>query len=303
MKRRRPGRASLSTDGLLLVDKPAGITSHDAVARARRALGERRIGHHGTLDPFATGLLVLLVGRATRLAPFLSGEPKVYEAEFSFGVETSTDDLTGEIVRQAPLPSPEAVREAIVTLTGTFEQLPPAVSAKQVRGERAHAAARAGRPLELRPVTITVHEWTVHELTPHRLVATIRCAGGTYIRALARDLGRATGGAAHLVALRRLASGVFRVEDAIGVDELQPGVKVPLRSPLDGVPELPREVLDGEAVARIRHGGTIAATVSGDVGALIDDRGGLVAIGERVREQWQPRVVLQDPGERVARDG
>ncbi len=275
------GRASLSTDGLLLVDKPAGITSHDAVARARRALGERRIGHHGTLDPFATGLLVLLVGRATRLAPFLSGEPKVYEAEFKFGVETSTDDLTGDSVREAPLPTPDAVRQAIEDLTGTFEQVPPAVS----------------------PVTITVHDWAVHELTPHRLVATIRCGGGTYIRALARDLGRATGSAAHLVALRRLGSGVFRVEDAVGADDLQRGAKVPLRSPLDGLPDLPRELLDSEAVARIRHGGTAPASVSGEVGALIDDRGGLVAIGERVGDHWQPRVVLQDPVQGSASDG
>lgn len=303
MKRPRPRRASLSTDGLLLVDKPAGITSHDAVARARRALGVRRIGHHGTLDPFATGLLVLLVGRATRLAPFLSGEPKVYEAEFRFGLETSTDDLTGESVREAPLPDPEAVREAIAALTGTFEQVPPAVSAKQVGGERAHSAARAGRPLNLRPVTITVHEWTIHSLTPERLVATIRCAGGTYIRALARDLGRATGSAAHLVALRRLASGDFRVEDAVDADSLQPGAGVPLRSPLDGVLDLPREELDAEAVARIRQGGTVDATVAGQVGALIDDQGGLVAIGERVRDHWQPRVVLQDPVAGGASDG
>ncbi len=303
MKRRRPGRASLSTDGLLLVDKPAGITSHDAVARARRAFGERRIGHHGTLDPFATGLLVLLVGRATRLAPFLSGEPKVYKAEFRFGVETSTDDLTGDSVREAPLPAPEAVREAIVALTGTFEQLPPAVSAKQVGGERAHSAARAGRPLNLRPVMITVHEWTIHDLTSDRLVATIRCGGGTYIRALARDLGRATGSAAHLVALRRLGSGVFRVEDAISADDLEPGVKVPLRSPLDGLPDLPREVLDSEAVGRLRHGGTAPASVAGDIGALVDDQGGLVAIGERVHDHWQPRVVLQDPGQGGASRG
>lgn len=295
MIRLRPGRTSLSTDGLLLVDKPAGITSHDVVARARRALGVRRIGHHGTLDPFATGLLVLLVGRATRLAPFLAGEPKVYEAEVRFGAETSTDDLTGEIVRQAPLPTPESVREAILALTGTIEQLPPSVSAKQVDGERAHAAARAGRPLTLRPVTVTVHSWELHELTPERLVATISCGTGTYIRALARDLGRATGSAAHLVALRRVASGPFSVSGAIHADELQPGARISILPPLHGLPELPREPLDDETVARIRHGGAATATVAGELAALVDSRGALVAIAERVVERWQPRVVLQDP--------
>ncbi|MHB1225350.1 MAG: tRNA pseudouridine(55) synthase TruB [Gemmatimonadaceae bacterium] len=279
----------------MLVDKPAGITSHDVVARARRALGVRRIGHHGTLDPFATGLLVLLVGRATRLAPFLSGEPKVYEAEVRFGSETSTDDLTGEIVREAPLPTPESVRTAIQALTGIIEQLPPAVSAKQVDGERAHAAARAGRPLTLRPVTVTVHGWDVHELTSERLVATVRCGTGTYIRALARDLGRATGSAAHLAALRRVASGPFGVAGAIHADDLQPGAPISILPPLDGLPELPRETLDDPTVARIRHGGAAAATVAGELAALVDSQGVLVAIAERVVERWQPRVVLQDP--------
>lgn len=295
-----PRRTSLSTDGLLLVDKPAGITSHDVVARARRALGVRRIGHHGTLDPFATGLLVLLVGRATRLAPFVLGEPKVYEAEVRFGAETSTDDLTGEVVREAPLPTPESVRSAIPTLTGAIEQLPPAVSAKQVDGERAHAAARAGRPLSLRPVTVTVHGWDVRELTPERLVATVTCGTGTYIRALARDLGRATGSAAHLVALRRLASGPFDVAGAIHADELQLGSPVSLLPPLDGLPDMARETLDDATVARIRHGGSATATVAGELAALVDSRGSLVAVAERVVERWQPRVVLQDPAQHDA---
>ena len=210
MPRPRSRRTTLSTDGLLLVDKPAGMTSHDVVARARRALGERRIGHHGTLDPFATGLLVLLVGRATRLAPYVEGEPKEYEAELRFGAETSTDDLTGEETRTATLPDPARVRAALPLLTGTIEQVPPAFSAKKVDGERAYAAAREGRAVELAAVSVRVDSWEVLDLTPQHARVRIRCGGGTYIRSLARDLGRLVESAAHLTALRRTASGPFR---------------------------------------------------------------------------------------------
>src|SRR5512142_3439574 len=136
--------ASPARDGLLLVDKPAGMTSHDGVARARRALGTSRIGHAGTLDPFATGLLVLLVGKATRLLPYLDGEPKVYDATIRFGAETATDDCTGEVVREAPLPAAGAVDVAMQSLTGEIEQRPPAYSAKKVEGRRAYKAARRG---------------------------------------------------------------------------------------------------------------------------------------------------------------
>ncbi|HWD34914.1 MAG TPA: tRNA pseudouridine(55) synthase TruB, partial [Casimicrobiaceae bacterium] len=148
-------------DGLVLVDKPAGITSHDVVAIARHALHVRRVGHGGTLDPFATGLLVLLVGRATRLLPYLDGEPKVYAATIKLGDETDTDDGTGAVVRSAPVPPREAIERAMRSLTGEIAQVPPAYSAKQVAGERAHAAARRGAPLDLAPVRVTVHEWTV----------------------------------------------------------------------------------------------------------------------------------------------
>src|SRR5581483_840401 len=137
---------SPARDGLLLVDKPAGLTSHDVIAVARRALGVRRVGHTGTLDPFATGLLVLLVGRATRLLPYLAGEPKGYDALVQFGAETDTDDPTGEVTRRAVLPSSTAVDRAMAQLTGALAQTPPAYSAKKVGGKRAYAAARRGEP-------------------------------------------------------------------------------------------------------------------------------------------------------------
>ena len=289
--------ARLSPDGLLLVDKPAGLTSHDVVGRARRALGVRRIGHHGTLDPFATGLLVLLVGRATRLAPFLDGEPKIYEADIRFGHETDSDDRTGMPTRSAPLPDPALLPGAIAQLTGTLSQVPPAVSAKQVGGERAHAAARAGRPLELAPASVVVHEWTVHELTADRLRATIRCGGGTYIRALARDLGRLVGSAAHLSELRRLAAGPFHVRDAVPAAALDPAAPPPLRSPLDGLSTLVRRELDAVELARVRHGGAASAAEDASgatTAALLAPDGHLVAIAERSADRWQPRVVLDD---------
>ncbi|HEX7940951.1 MAG TPA: tRNA pseudouridine(55) synthase TruB, partial [Gemmatimonadaceae bacterium] len=147
-----------TTDGLLLVDKPAGMTSHDVVLAARRAFGESRIGHAGTLDPFATGLLVLLLGRATRLLPHLDVVPKEYEATIALGRETDTDDLHGAVVREAPPPSDAAIADAIVRLTGSLEQVPPAYSAKRVAGRRAYKAARAGVALELAPARVDVFE-------------------------------------------------------------------------------------------------------------------------------------------------
>jgi tRNA pseudouridine55 synthase len=208
-------------EGLLLLDKPAGVTSHDMVVAARRAYGERSIGHLGTLDPFATGLLVLLLGRSTRLATFIDTEPKIYEATIRFGAETETDDSTGAVVRNAPAPEPQLVTETIATLTGTILQVPPAYSAKSVDGERAYDAARRGQPVELAPVSVTVHEWRIREQHREWLSATITCGGGTYIRALARDLGRATGSAAHLESLRRTRCGQFDVRDAASLEDLR----------------------------------------------------------------------------------
>jgi len=223
------------SQGLLLVDKPAGITSHDVVERVRRIYGERSIGHLGTLDPFATGLLVLLLGRATRLATFLDTEPKVYDATIAFGTETDTDDVTGVVTRTAKLPRKPDVLAAINSLTGAISQVPPAFSAKSVDGVRAYDAARRGEPLDLMPVDITVHRWDVRAIRDDAIDAEITCSGGTYIRALARDLGRASSSAAHLSALRRTRVGVFAVRDAVDLETLgaSPPPIIPLRVVLD----------------------------------------------------------------------
>ena len=207
-------------DGLLLVDKPPGVTSHDVVQLVRRAYGEKSIGHLGTLDPFATGLLVLLVGHSTRLATFIVTEPKVYEATVRFGQEMDTDDCTGTPVRDAEPPTRDAIHAAIPSLTGRISQMPPAFSAKSVDGVRAYDAARKGESIDLKAVDVDVESWDIRAERESEIDVTITCGTGTYIRALARDLGRSTGSAAHLSALRRVRSGPFDVRNAWTFEEI-----------------------------------------------------------------------------------
>lgn len=283
-----------SRDGVLLVDKPAGVTSHDVVLVARRATGESRVGHAGTLDPFATGLLVLLVGRATRLLPYMSGEPKVYRATIRFGAETETDDLHGAITREADPPDRASVERAIPALTGRIRQVPPAFSAKRVGGRRAYDLAREGAAPELAPVDVTVHAWRILDWRPGEMDVEITCGGGTYIRALARDLGRLTSSAAHLTSLRRTASGPFRVEDAAPLDALRSG-EAPLRAPLEALSGIATQRLAPADVTRVARGQEVEATVDGERAALLSDAQTLVAFAERRGSQWQPRVVMQPP--------
>jgi tRNA pseudouridine55 synthase len=285
------------TDGLLLLDKPAGVSSHDAVLAARRALGEKRIGHAGTLDPFATGLLVLLTGRATRLLPYLAGEPKVYRATIQFGAETDTEDLLGAVIREAAVPSPERVLAALPSLTGQIEQVPPMYSAKRVDGQRAYEAARAGMTVELRPVSITVHSWDVLGWAGSTCDVRVVCGGGTYVRSLARDLGRLVDSAAHLTALRREASGPFHVDEAQAVGVLRDAAPA-LRPPLAALPHLVPIALTHDEVHRVRRGLDLRiaddAPATGTFVALIGEDGKLVSLGERLNDRWQPRVVMHD---------
>jgi tRNA pseudouridine55 synthase len=275
------------------------MSSHDVVNVARRALGERRIGHAGTLDPFATGLLVVMVGRATRVLPFLQGEPKEYEATIRFGAETDTEDLQGAVVREAPLPARARLEAAMAALTGDIAQVPPAYSAKRVDGRRAYDLARAGAVVELAPVTVRVHSWQAlawrgADDAVEELDVRVRCGGGTYVRSRGRDLARLADGAAHLTALRRTASGCFRVDEAVTLDALRSG-DVALRSAMDGLPHFARQELDAEAVGRIVRGIAVPATVDGDFGALVHAHtGALVAVAERRGDLWQPRVVMRE---------
>jgi len=281
---------AITTDGFLLVDKPAGVTSQDVVTAVRHALPAARAGHTGTLDPFATGLLVILVDGATRLARFVPGEPKTYEAEIRFGSETDSDDATGAPTAQALAPDESAVREAMARLTGALQQIPPAYSAKQVDGERSYALARAGRAVPLAPVRIVVHAWEVLARDNSSWRFRISCGGGTYIRALARDLGRLSASAAHLGTLRRTRIGPFEVTDALTIEQIRQGVSP--RPAADALAGLPRAVLAAADLASVRQGRAIDAPIPGTRAALLDEHGALVAVAERLNERWHPTVVL-----------
>ena len=274
------------------MDKPEGITSHDAVQRVRRALKIRSAGHTGTLDPFATGLLVVLLGRATRLARFVEGEAKTYRAVARLGVRTDTDDRTGAVLEESPVDRLDAgtVRRALEGFAGSGRQRPPAYSAKHVNGVRSYRLARRGEAAELAEVAVMVHavEWL--SWTPPELEFRITVSAGTYIRAVARDLGAALGVGGHLRGLRREAIGALRVEEAVPLDAVSPEV---VRAPASILAHLPAVALDETGRVHAVHGRQVPDAVhqSGELARLMagDE---LVAVGRRVPEGWQPVVVL-----------
>lgn len=236
------------------MDKPAGPTSHDVIARVRAALGVRSVGHTGTLDPFATGLLVVLVGRATRLARYFDDLPKRYRATVRLGQASDTDDATGslgpEVVGRGF--AVDEVRTALTGFVGTYAQRPPAYSAKKVDGQRAYALARKGKDVALPPVDVTVHSAEVLGLAGADVEIRVSVSGGTYIRALARDLGERLGVPAHCAALRREAIGEWRVSDAVPMDRL--GKDVGLLTPAASVAHLPSFEVTGEEAEALGHG-------------------------------------------------
>ncbi|MBP7146178.1 MAG: tRNA pseudouridine(55) synthase TruB [Acidobacteria bacterium] len=283
----KPERAA----GLLLVDKPALLTSHDVVAAVRRALGERRVGHAGTLDPLATGLLPCAVGRATRLVRFLQSWPKTYTGCIVLGVETATGDAESapEHVAPVPLPPPHVLAAALRRLTGTYLQQPPPYSAKKIGGIPAHRIARQGFAPRIAPVPVTVHRFRVEPRPPNRLAFAARVSSGTYIRSLAVDLGRLLGVGAYLERLRRTAIGPLRVRAAVGLPLPGRGALLDrLLSPEQIPLPLPAIVLDPAGEADFRHGRTVpigahppgTVRVLTSAGALaglarVDDSGGL----------------------------
>ena len=287
-------------NGVLPLDKPEGPTSHDMVAVARRALRLRRIGHTGTLDPFASGLLLLCLGPATRLAEYLTALPKTYLARMRLGAATDTDDHTGEAISTSEgwrSLSEAEVREALRRQTGRLRQLPPRYSAKKVGGERMYAAARRGEELERTPVEVTVHRLEVVRFDPPEVEFEVECSSGTYIRAIARDAGEALGVGGHLSGLRRTRVGAHAVSGALPPETLEDSdaVRAALLTPGEAVSHLPRMVVDGEAVRRVGHGGKLSAPDGLPEGvpiALFAEAGELIAIAERRGADVLPRKVL-----------
>jgi tRNA pseudouridine55 synthase len=296
MARRGPA-AGVGPDGAAVVDKPAGWTSHDVVAKARGLLETRRVGHSGTLDPDATGVLVLGVGRVTRLLTYLTGHDKSYVGEVVLGTATSTLDAGGEVTGTWDMSGVGLadVRAAADGLTGDIEQVPPMVSAKQVGGRRLHELARAGVEVERKPVAVHVSRFDVGEPVEQGVFpVSVTCSSGTYVRSLAADLGAALSGGAHLRHLRRTAVGPFGIHEAVSLDALTPDRLLP---PLEALRGRPRVVVGDELAGSIRHGRVLDADVLGVTGdgpwAVVDGEGGLLAVYERDRGTTvKPGVVL-----------
>lgn len=287
MARRRPP----TVHGLAVVDKPAGVTSHDVVAMLRRRLGERRVGHAGTLDPDATGVLLVGVGNVTRLLRFLTALGKTYTAEVVFGTETHTLDAAGEVTATYDMTglAEQQVRDAVrLHLTGPIMQVPPMVSALKVDGRRLHELAREGVEVEREARPVTVHRFDVWP-TDDPLVYRIEvvCSSGTYIRSLAADLGRLVGGGAHLRALRRTACGSFDESQAASPDDAE------LLSPADALRDYAHVTIDDADVALVRNGRSLPAWEGDGPWAVCDTAGDLVAMYERVDSRTaKPAVVL-----------
>jgi tRNA pseudouridine55 synthase len=293
---RRRGSAD-GPDGVAIVDKPAGWTSHDVVAKSRGLLGTRKVGHSGTLDPDATGVLVLGVGRATRLLTFMSGLDKRYVGEVVLGTATTTLDATGEVTGTWDMGGVTAadVRAAVVGLTGDIEQVPPMVSAKRVAGRRLHELARAGVEVERAAVPVRVDGFSVGDpVAPGVFPIDVTCSAGTYIRSLAADLGTALGGGAHLRALRRLAVGPFGIDEAVALDQVAPERVLP---PVEALRGRPRVTVDDAVAALVRNGRVFDADALGVAGAgpwaVLAADGRLLAVYEPHRAgQVKPAVVL-----------
>jgi tRNA pseudouridine55 synthase len=290
-----------TSNGLLLLDKPQGVTSHDAVDHVRRVLSERRVGHAGTLDPMATGLLVIAVGPSTRLLRFAQSETKRYEGVVTFGVRTDSLDADGEVLERHDVPafSVDAVNEQAAAMLGSQQQTPPMVSAIKVKGRRLHELAREGVEVEREPRTIRIDDFRVAPIDDVTWSFDVTCSTGTYVRVLLSDLAERLGTIGHLSALRRLSSGHHDVRDALTYSEFEDRVSLgatvlaPPRTFVEHLPSVTVSELDEQ---RLRQGRRVdVETPEGDEFAALNDAGSLVAVVRRRGDTVQPVVVL--PGD------
>jgi tRNA pseudouridine55 synthase len=291
-------------DGVLLIDKPSGPTSSDVVLRVRRWLGDEKVGHTGTLDPLATGLLPLCLGRATRLSAFLTDADKEYRATLRLGIGTDSGDAEGKVVSERPVPAltPEAIEQGLATLRGEQQQIPPMHSAVKVGGKRLYELAHKGQQIPRAPRAIVVQALVLEELALPSLTLRVACSKGTYIRVLAEDLGERLGCGAHLTALRRLRSGRFDLDDALPLDALEAldpaarraqvaGRLIPMERALEGMASL--QVDDAEAQG-LSHGRAPRRELGGLRGpvALLDPTGKLLALAEALPDRLRLVRVL-----------
>jgi tRNA pseudouridine55 synthase len=293
-------------DGILVVNKPQGWTSHDVVARVRRLTHQKRVGHAGTLDPMATGVLLVCLGRATRVAEYLMASDKTYRAVVRLGVETDTYDAEGQVVATRPVDVDEsALRGALQKFVGEIDQVPPMYSALKREGKPLYKLARQGVEVERAARRVTIHDITLREFMSPDVTIDVRCSPGTYIRSLAHDVGAALRGAcgAHLTALTRLASGSFTLDDAVRLEDLTglenlSGLLRPLDAALQALPAV---TLDAEAARRIVMGQAIPssrveALGGGSLRRAYDVNGALLAIVtcDSAAQVWRPKKVLAD---------
>lgn len=286
--------------GLVVVDKPAGWTSHDVVAKLRGVYGQKRVGHAGTLDPDATGVLLVGLGRATRLLRFLQAEPKTYRGTVCFGVATSTLDAAGEVLDRREMPvSREQVERAARSFVGEIDQVPPMVSAVKVGGRRLHELARRGEEVEraARHVRVDTFDVEGFEPGPYPLATVlVQCSSGTYVRTLAADLGAALGGPAHLESLRRLGVGSFGLDEAHSLEAIASDPDAVVLTPAVAMRGLEAVKLDEERAAAVLHGMTFAANgleAGGDGPfAMLAPDGALLAVYERRGAGLKPAVVV-----------
>jgi tRNA pseudouridine55 synthase len=287
-------------DGLVVVDKPTGFTSHDVVAKLRKIYGQRKVGHAGTLDPDATGVLLVGLGRATRLLRYLSESGKAYEGRIVFGIATSTLDAAGEIVEQRPMAiTRHDVEHALPRFVGDIEQLPPMVSAVKVGGRRLHELARAGEEIERAPRAVRVDRFEVSSFEPGPYPTAdvvVECGSGTYVRSLAADLGVALGGCAHLAALRRTRVGSFTLAEARALDVIEADPVAAVLPLTTAMRDLERVDVDDEQARAVAHGVSFASgalTVHGEGPyALVGPEGALLAVYDTRGAALRPAVVV-----------
>lgn len=296
--------------GILNIDKPAGLTSHDVVARVRRLALGSRVGHAGTLDPMATGVLVVCIGRATRLIEYVADAAKRYRATIRFGVTTTTWDAEGEVEERRPIGglALDAIEAALSRFVGAIEQVPPMYSALKRDGQPLYRLARRGITVEREARRVEVYAIEVEGWERPDLTVRVHCSKGTYVRALAHDLGEVLGVGAHLAALTRTAVGAFTLEDAVELERLlaereSGGWREHLLDPSVAVRGLPRAVVDDDAARRISHGQAVPLDVAkctsfrgdGSEAAAFDSRGRLLAVVRRDPQSglWRPHKVLQ----------